>query len=373
MANWIKIDEASKEPLYVQIREKARESIRCGTLKPGDKIPGEREISTELGVSITIVRKALSTLVDEGLIYRRPKRGTLVADTIADESLSRTRTTTVGVVVEGRDDMFMTDILKGIQDVLQVRDYQMFFCNSNCDVKSEMNHFQSLLDRNVDGFIIYPVGQKIGIPHKYSHYHTLLQNRVPFVQIDRYMKNIEADYVVFDNYGGACQAVSHLVRLGHRKIAHITLPQHNTAVVGRADGYKDALVASGIKFDQGLIGRCGFLDYALLTKIVEEFLSKNVTAILCVTDFFAANVHRILQERGIKVPQEVSLIGFSMQRALNAYYPALTAVAIPSYEMGQKAAEILLTKMENADRKTHRIVLPTELVIGTTDAPTPVR
>ncbi len=247
----VSIDSSSAQPLYLQIRNGIRESIRLRTLKSGEKLPTERDLAVELGVSVGMVRRALSLLVDEGLIYRRPQRGTFIAE-VDPLILSRSKSKTIGVVFQNLLGAFMADVLKGVSEEVSAHEYHTITCDSNNDPEREMLNVDSLIDRGTDGLIIFPVGEVTQVSQ--AHYKRMLQTNLPFVLIDRYFPEMDTDYVVFDNRGGAYAAVKYLADQGHTRIGHITIPQRATSVRDRFQGYVDALTDSEIVFDPALVG-----------------------------------------------------------------------------------------------------------------------
>jgi len=308
-----------------------------------------------------MVSKAMAVLVDDGLIYRRRHSGTIVAD-VDPHDVARSCTQTIGLVFANVTGAFMNDIIMGIQDDLYRRDYHTFLCDCNNEVEREVKHIDSLVDRGVDGLLVYPVARRRGMPNSYSHYRRLLRSRIPFVFLERYHKNIDTDCVVFDYYAGARQAMSHLVELGHRKIAFLAVPSNTTSLADRLRGYKDGLREFGIKPDPGLIKYCD-PSALMLEAIVEDLIKHDVSAIICFSDVFAYRVFRILNAKGINVPQDISLVGFG-KRDTELIYPELTTVSRSAYELGQKAAGLLFDKVSSGGRDVMHISLDTELAVG---------
>lgn len=362
------IDETLRRPLYMQIRESIRQKISSGELKAGDRLPPESEIASELGVSLKIIRQALSPLVDEGLIYRRPQRGTFIGrkDPVIPNA---PRTFNIGVVGHTSMTGWLDDIVRGVGDELSRRNYHMFVCSSDNDNHKEAEHVRSLVRKGVDGLIIFPVDQLRGQQHDYEHLNELQQARMPFVLIDRYIPHLETDYVVFDNYGGAYDATRYLIKLGHKVIGHLTAPLSITTTQARIRGFKDAMVAAGLHSSSDLVRYCGpgFLTEENATI---ELLEQGITALLCANPLHLLSAHDIItRQKGLRVPEDISLIGFAAPRDLEYIRPSVTVVSHPSYEIGKQAAEVLLAKICDGDNEVRRVVLKTQIIPGQSTSP----
>lgn len=361
------IDHTLRRPLYVQIKESIRQKIRDSELKSGDKLPPESEIAANLGVSLKIVRQALLLLVDEGLIYRRPQRGTFVAD-ISPEFAMNSRTFNIGLVGHTSLGGWLNDIVLGASDELSSNDYHMFVSNSDNDIRKEADQVHSLIKKGVDGLIIFPVDQYRGQQHDYGHLAELQQARMPFVLIDRYVQHLETDYVVFDNYGGAYDGTRHLIELGHKFIGQITSPLSITTTLARIRGFKDALIGAGLRTSSDLI--CYNAEGVKPDdNVIDDMLAKGVTAFLCANPVHLQTAYDVItRSKKLRVPEDISLVGFAAPGDLPHFQPPFTIISHPSYEMGRKAAEILISKISNYAMEVNRVVLKTELVPGSSTA-----
>lgn len=335
----IQIDQNSKQPLYVQIMEGIRNGIREGRFEPGERLPNERDLAKQLGVSTMAVGMALSALVDEGLIYQRPQRGTIIAD-IDPTDVARSKSHNIGVIFTNILGVFMEDIVKGVQSVLHEMDYQMFLCDCNDKIDEEVRHVNSLIDKGVDGLIIFPVYHKRGTKHRYSHYRRLQQARIPFVLIDRYHKKLSTDYVVFDNYGWAYRAARQLVDDGHERIGYVSGALDVTSVVDRLRGYKAGMKDAGIQPDESLI------EYYIpgessLEEITKNLIDRGSTAIMCWSGAYPDQIRNIIVQSGMADPDGISLVDVSSALA-EARQGAVTELP---YQMGKRAADVLFRKM----------------------------
>jgi LacI family transcriptional regulator len=192
----------------------------------------------------------------------------------------------------------------------------------------------------------------------------LLHDHIPFVSIGRYPDD-RVHYVDVDNVGGARMAVEHLIRLGHRRIATITGPLSMTSGQDRLNGYRQALEARRIPIEDEWIVEGDYTESSGVAA-ARQLLPAAPTAIFAASDMMAIGALRALREAGLRAPQDVSLMGFDDIPTASAVEPALTTVRQPIERIGSVAVEVLLSVLEDAPSEnptTHRIVLPTELVI----------
>ena len=195
----------------------------------------------------------------------------------------------------------------------------------------------------------------------------LKEENVPFVLINRHFPGIETDYVLSDNIEGSYLAVTHLIQLGHRRIAHIGGPRGISTAKERLVGYKKALQQNGIKFDpELLIG--SELKPENIDKLVSNFfmLGQKPTAIFVYNDFLAMSVLAVLKARGLRIPDDIAIVGYDDIEVASIL--ELTTISQPTYEIGKRATQILLgrvrdRKMGESSDKVHEVVLKPRLVI----------
>jgi LacI family transcriptional regulator len=197
-----------------------------------------------------------------------------------------------------------------------------------------------------------------------SLFPKLLENGLPFVLVGRHPDE-RVNYVDVDNVGGARMAVEHLLRLSHTRIAHITGPLTMAAGEDRLTGYRQALEAQRIAVDEGLIA-VGDYSEASGALGMRRLLAASPTAVFAASDVMAIGALKALREAGLRVPQDVALVGFDDVMIATAVEPALTTVRQPIGRLGSMAADLLLDLLEKPPNPTGqavRIVLPTKLVV----------
>src|SRR5512136_1165544 len=186
----------------------------------------------------------------------------------------------------------------------------------------------------------------------------------PFMLVGRHPTDTHASYVDSDNVGGAREAVTHLLRLGRCRVATITGPQNMIAGADRLAGYVAALRNRGVMSDPSLIAESDFTEAGGF-RAMQQLLSHRLDAVFAASDIMAIGAMRALREAGLRVPEDVAVVGFDDLPQSARIEPPLTSVRQPIYRLGATAVDSLLDLFEYPDSPPRRIVLPTELVVRT--------
>lgn len=269
-------------------------------------------------------------------------------------SLAKQKTEAIAFFVLDIANPVFPNMARGIEDVARQNGYTLFLCNTDGKTLREVRYMNIMLERRVDGIIAGALSNE--------EVSKIAQKKNMPLVILEHPRLSEHDVVYADNVKGSYEAVMHLVELGHKRIAHITINPESIIVQERIEGYKKALEDAGIPFDDNLLKI--FYDKVDEEKAINELfsLSDPPTAIFTFSDFMAIQVMKILIRRGYRIPEDVSVVGFDDTLA-NLTIPALTTVSQPFYEMGAKAAEILIERLKNPNMPIQHIKLPTKLVI----------
>ncbi len=369
-------DRENPLPLYIQVREDIRGQIESGVLPPGHRLPFERELVSQYGVSSVTVKHALRDLANEGLLVRIKRKGTFVSPRtsgLSGSGGSGPRTKTLALIIPDIEDLFISEIYRGVADAARRGGYRVSIVSSDREVRKEAENIRDLGRRGEDGAVIFPNWGRANAEQVFE----LKRNKYPFVLVNRYFRDIQTDYVVVDNRAGACEAVEHLIRLGHRRIGCIGWVDC-TAVENRLAGYRLALGRHGIACDEKLVrsildeSRDRYVGVEPASGGYQEMknllrLEPRPTAVFAVSDRLAVGAMRAITEAGLRIPDDVALVGFD-----DVHYAAdldLTTVAQPAFETGKKATEILIRRIEQrenrdgSDGKFRQVVLPAELII----------
>ena len=287
----------------------------------------------------------------------------------AARSLATRRTQVLGLIIPQAVTILFTDpffplLIRGIADACNARRYHlMLSLFSSRDEQREL-YRRIIRGGHLDGIIISStVIDDPLIPR-------LLEDQVPFVLVGRYPRDARASYVDADNRAGAQMAVDYLIRLGHRRIATITGPLNMIAGLDRYEGYLAALRNKGLEKDDALIAE-GDFSYEGGFQAMQTLLPHEPTAVFVASDTMALGAIKAIKGAGLRIPEDISIVGFDDLEAASFSDPPLTTVRQPIYLLGSTAAQLLIDLIERKSRPPQRIVFPTELVIRRSCSPRP--
>lgn len=355
------LNKNSKKPLYKQLKEIIKEKIKKELYSVGHVIPTEQELCAKYGVSRHTVREAVSELVNDGFVERIQGKGTVV---ISKQEINNIANS-VGIIVPYLDDSFISKIVVGVEKIINDSKYKLIFANTDNDENAQKNYIRQLKNDNISGLIIFPVENEF----EDEEIKKLDNEGVPFVLIDRIIENIEANYVIVNNAGGAYKAVDYLINHGHRRIGFVSHSSWNTSTVrARYKGYQRALQEYNIPLKEKYILTYDINSDEMDTKEaldkIKKYLTgdKSPTAVFCVNDYIAIDILNSCRELNIDIPGDLSVIGFDNNDILSRFNIQLTTVDQPKKKIGEKAAEILLNLLENDKKQLQQVVLPTKLI-----------
>lgn len=324
------------------------------------------DIAREAGTSPSTASRALS-----GRGYVSPpvrKRLLATADRLgyvpnaSARTLKQRTSRVVGVVVSDLGNPFYGGLAAGIEQTLRDADYQMMLVGDNSQSEEEMTAVRTFLAMRAPGVILTPVG------HEATSF--LVHRGVAVVEVDRRVSTVECDAVLVDNVRGARFAVDHLLELGHRRIALLGVATAFTSDAGRLEGYRLALAAAGIPYDERLVLQLPFHDPETDDKIAALLAEQRPTAVFAANNLLAEHAWRVARSRGLALPADLSLVGFDDVQWTEMVSPGITVVAQPTIELGRRAAALLLRRMvEPGSPATAELLQPRLVVRGSTDRP----
>lgn len=278
------------------------------------------------------------------------------------QSLQNRRSNNIGVVVPEIRNTFFATVISGIEEVAYQAGYTIMVCQSADTARRETLNIQALVANRVAGMLV-SVSQETT---DYSHLQMVMHQGIPLVLFDRVVENLDASKVVVDDFDGAYEAVTHLVAKGYKRIAHIGGTGNMYVSRKRREGYEAALRDHGMSIRPEFILASGYHEEDGRTG-AEKLLSlpEPPDAIFTVNDPVAIGAFILLQERNVQIPGEVALVGFSNNPNTALVRPRLTTVNQPAFEIGRRAAGLLLKKFARGadDDSTETIVLPTKLIV----------
>lgn len=325
-----------------------------------------KEIAKALNVSVSTVSKALNDSYEIG--EETKKRVKYYAqvhnykpNTLA-LSLQNKKTHTIGIIIPNILNHFFARVLKGIEKHAADNGYNIITCITNESYTKEVNTIEMLSNGMIDGFIACISEETLRL-EKFDHFQKLIDDDTPLVLYDRVHKNITCDKVVIDNIKSAYKATRFLMKSGCENIALISTIDSLNVGKFRAQGYLKALTNYGIKPNENLIIR---LENDInLKERVSKMLEKNkVDGIFTVDEVSGAVTVQVLNARKTKIPDEVSIIGFTNGILSKYSVPALTTVNQFGIKIGEKAAQKLIAKIEGKiePKNFETIIVKTELI-----------
>lgn len=353
------LSKAGPISIYSQLAAQFRAQILTGELPPGICLPTELELAEQYGLSRGTVRQAMGLLVQAGLLERVPGKGTFVRQPAAPAGER-----VIGLIVPYSRDALTMDILLGVTDVAQSHGYSVFFAHTQEDPVQEAREIQRLRANRSAGLIIFPTSN---LTYDEAIWE-LQRTGFPFVLVDRYFSGLPASYVGVDNAGGTYQATQHLVRLGYESVGFaVTGGIITTSVHERYQGYQRALA------DAGMVPGATWLHNPGPARATEEehvrrlrvYLAhrERPRALVAVNDYTALLVLQATAAEGLRVPEDLALVGFDDIPVAATLPVPLTTVAQPRYEVGVRAAHMLLDRLVGRSTEVARLILPTSLII----------
>ncbi len=306
-----------------------------------------KEIADILGVSITTVSKALKNYPD---VSAKTKKAVIE---LAEElnftpnsfavNLRTKESKTIGLIIPEVVHHFFSNIVQGVIEEADKYGYLVIILQSNESLELERKQVGLLFDKRVDGILISLSNDS----NDEFHLKKMITQGIPFVQFDKISKLIPSSKVIINDQKAASMAVQHLIDRGCKKIAHIRGPENPQNAIDRFLGYKKTLEKNGIPYDSKLVYTCQNVTYIEGFEFTKQILNDHpdVDGIFAVTDLVAIGVLSYFNEYGIKVPDQIAIIGFSNWFMSQIITPKLSTVDQPSYEMGVAAFNLLLEEM----------------------------
>ena len=331
-----------------------------------------KDIARELGISVATVSRALkdSPRISEErrrMVQQYAREHNFTPNVLA-ESLRLLRVQPVriiGVIVPELVHYYFSTILKGIEEEAEAHGYRIMVAQSDERYEREVRICQSFYENKVCGIIVSQAKDT----QRYEHFQRLIDAGVPLVFYDRICTGVNASRVVVDDYMGAFNAVTHLVETGCRHIAFYGSQMNLEISKNRFNGYKDALLKHGLPFDERLTRHCdNRQDAEVITPDMFD-LDPHPDAFFAVNDDTAIGICYTVKRMGLRVPEDVSICGFTNGERAIACDPMLTTVEQRGVRVGEEAASILIGHAEGSipiDHAERRIVRTRLIIRGTT-------
>ncbi len=322
-----------------------------------------KDLARELNVSVATVSRALRNAPD---INAGTKQAVVeLARTLNYEpnfiaqSLAKKQNRIIGVIVPSIQSNYFSLALSGMTDVANDHGYYLMICQSNETASVELSNIKKFASIHVDGLLI-SISKET---RDAEEFQKISDRGIPMVMFDRILPGFPCSKVIVDEYEGAFAAVEHLIKKGCRRIAHVAGPKDLSVSTNRKNGYLDALKKHQLPVDESIIIHCNnFEDDALKNIRKLAKMEPRPDGIFFINDLSAVTAIKYLRKSGIRIPEDIRLVGFNNDPVSEVVEPSLTTVMQPGYEVGKLALAILIDEIE-AKKKTGDIVtLRTKLV-----------
>lgn len=321
-----------------------------------------KDVAREAGVSIATVSRVLN---DIDVVNEDTKKKVLDAikelgyrPNIVARSLKTQRTKTIGILIPDISSQFYPEIVRGAEDVSNIYDYNVILCNSDFDVEKEKEYLRVLKEKMVDG-VIY-----ISSSFNEEIYALINELDLRTILVETKDKENRLPSVIIDNISASYDATKFVINKGSKNLAFVGVKEDNMNAWGeRFVGFKKAVNEAGLKVDEDLVFfknlkvKCGY-------EAVEQFTQskKKFDGVVCASDEVAMGVINALREKNIKVPEDVNVIGFNNNYVSSIFYPKITTVSQPSYDMGSVAMRMLIKLLGKKELEEQNYILDYELV-----------
>ncbi|WP_211746111.1 GntR family transcriptional regulator [Paenibacillus sp. Marseille-Q4541] len=367
-------------PLYQQIQEYIRHVIASENMKPGDRIPTEKELMEQFQVSKITVANALTGLANEKLIARVPGKGSFVSDEAGIPPTTPSTLTTkgrdsaehsrlIGLIMPTIHDYFAIRLIEGIEQALNEKGYRSMIVLTHGKLEKEKDAIKELKALGAEGLLIFPVDEE-------NYNEEILGMKLsgyPFMLIDRYLPGIETHYIAADGRRGTRLAVEHLWELGHRDIAICSdSPLQTVTVQERIEGYLDALKDKGALINPAHM----ITDFKPLTVLKDAdahplyryIRNRMVTAYISLNGRLGVQIYQMAKQAGLRVPEDVSIVSFDDPTSIVEEFSIFTHIKQFEWDMGYQAAIKLLEVIrDNGEvKRFSKVLIEPEIVIRQT-------
>jgi LacI family transcriptional regulator len=277
-------------------------------------------------------------------------------------SLRKKRSNIIGVIVPRLNSNFMSDVIAGIEKVVNEANYNLFISQSLETMKKEVSNAKAMFNNRVDGLLVSLAYDTTDI----SHFEPFVARDVPVIFFDRVQEHKQCPSIFIDNYRAAYNITAHLIEQGCQRIMHVGGNQLRNVYIDRFNGYKQALADNGILFKNELliVNDLSAIAGAEAARYILKMAEKP-DAVFATNDICAISCMQVLKKAGINIPQDIAFAGFNNDPTSCVIEPNLTTIDYRGYEMGEVAAKILIGHLDNNNdlQQTHSLILRSELII----------
>jgi len=337
-------------PKYLQVKRELLHELDAGAFAPGQRLPSEHELAERFGVSRQTIRQTVGELEREGRIYRAQGKGTFAADRRSPSG--EDGVPTIGVVTTYISDYIFPHIVRGIESTLRDNGYRLVLSSTDNDKGKEREALQSMLSQPLSGLILEPTKSAEGNPNV-DCFLALQNRRIPFVTINETYPELTCPSFRTDDEGGAYLAATHLIDRGHERVAGFFKTDDRQGV-HRLRGFLKAFRERGLPLEPELL-----VQYATEEKAAKPLEAAAAllarddrpTAFVCYNDELAVALLETIRRAELRVPDDVSIVGFDDSTLATATEVKLTTIAHPKAQLGADAANALLRMIGRTNPK----------------------
>ncbi len=312
-----------------------------------------KQIAKELDVSISTVSKSLRNSLEIGeetrlKVQAFAKFYNYKPNNIA-LSLKNRKTKAIGIIIPEIVHHFFSTVINGVEQVANEHGYSVIICLSDDSFDKEVLNMEMLANGSIDGFII-SLSKETQFKADFHHITEVINQGMPVVMFDRVTNDVLCDKVIIDDQAAAYEAVQSLIDKGRKKIALVTTVDYVSVGKLRTDGYTKALLENGIPFNEDLIIKIEDVNTCEITisKLLED---KAIDAVFAVNELFAVTIIKTANKIGLNVPKDLAVIAFTDGIISKYSTPTITTVSQSGVKMGNKAAKMLIDRLEAEDEE----------------------
>ena len=327
-----------------------------------------KKIAETLGISTATASKALKDYSDisdktKTRVKQLAEKLNYKPNSFA-QSLRNQESRIIGLIAPQIVHHFFANIIKGVIDAAEENGYLVITLQSGESYETEKKQLQLLLEKNVDGILISLSDRTVN----YKHVSAIIDDGIPVVLYDKISKLLNCSKVIIDDRKAAYNATKYLIDTGCSHVSHIRGPLKPQTTIDRFMGYKNALKDHGLPFNEALVFETKDLTFEDGYAIAEDIINskEKIDGIFAFTDLLATGALVRLKEKGVRIPEDISIIGFSNWFLTKITSPPLSTVDQPGYVMGQEAFRLLYQELknrrENKEIKNEIVEIPTEII-----------
>jgi LacI family transcriptional regulator len=324
------------------------------------------DIAQKLNISAATVSRGLK---DHPGINKNTKKKILAAaaemgyrSNSFASSLRTKRGNVIGVIVPRLNSNFMSDVIAGVEKVVNESGYNLFISQSLETMEKEVSNAKAMFNNRVDGLLVSLAYNTDNI----DHFEAFIKREIPVIFFDRVVEHEHCPSIFIDNYKAAYNITAHLIEQGCKRIMHISGNQLRNVYRDRFNGYKKALEDHQIAFDDDLL-IVNDLSAQAGTEAAQQILQMAVRpdGVFVSNDLCAISCMQVLKSEGIKIPEDIAFAGFNNDPTSCVIEPNLTTIDYKGYEMGEVAAKVLIGHLDrnNDLQQTHSLILRSELIV----------